>query len=262
MLDYEIWHQPLAVDLAPSTLDVFDPFDVLDQSMCRNLFWINQPTFLRETIGPIAPKVPHKYRIKVDCHGYNPKSIKTEISPCGSKLIVTAKEGEVKKSEEEDFSVKEFRRVYKLANNLEIDKMVSFVTGDSHLVVEFPIKDNLTANSAAENLFPMVSEVNGEKRVTMNFDMPDNIDPSKIRVTCKDRDVIVQAEDKVEKSDGVSQFYFYRRCTLPENTDFDVLKCTLENNKMMIEAPCNAVPKRSNRTIAIENKQKLRIQNH
>lgn len=251
-LDYDIWHRPL-LSLGPSTLDLFDPFDALDNTLCRNLLWIDQPDFIRELIEPFAPKVPQKYRITVDCHGYNPNSIKTELSADKGKLVVSAKEGETKPNEEGDFSVKEFRRTYKLPAGVEADKMVSFVTGDGRLVIEFPMKREEKKRDT--DLLPAIVEENGQKKVKCNFDVPEGIDPSKIKVTCKDRDLIVQAEDKVEKPDGVSQFYYFRRSTLPENTDFNALKCTLDNNKLMVEAPYNPDLKPTQKTIPIEMKQ-------
>ena len=253
--DYDLWSRPLG---PLTTLDLFDPFDALDHNLCRNLMWIDQPDFLRQVIGPIAPRVPQKYRITVDCNGFNPKSIKTELVE--GKLVVSAKEGETKPDENGDYSVKEFKRTYKLPDNVEHDKMVSFVTGEGQLVIEFPVKQPENKSSALSHL-PVVTEENGKKQVKMNFELPKHVDPAKVKVTCKDRDVIVQAEDKVEKPDGVSQFYFYQRSTLPENTDFDALKCTLDNNKLSIEAPCSAEPKPSQRTIQVENKQNNAIKN-
>lgn len=259
--DYDIWNRPLAVASVlsgPSTLDLFDPFDALDHALCRNLLWIDQPDFLRQLIAPAVPRVPHKYRIAVDCSGYNPKSIKTELSEDKSKLVVSAKEGDNKATNEDgDFSVKEFRRTYKLPGDVETDKMVSFVTGEGRLVIEFPIKRDekkTTGGSVSGEMHPTITEENGKKIVKVNFEVPDGVDPSKITVSCKDRDVIVQAEDKVEKPDGVSQFFYYRRSTLPENTDFNALKCSLENNKLSIEAPIDPELKPGHRTIPIENK--------
>lgn len=261
--DYDIWHRPLttiASVLGPSTLDLFDPFDALDHALCRNLLWIDQPDFLRQLVAPSVPRVPHKYRITVDCHDYNPKSIKTELSEDKTKLVVSAREGDKTSTNEDgDYSVKEFRRTYKLPKDVESDKMVSFVTGEGRLVIEFPIKrDEKKAannNNDVSNSLPVIAEENGKKLVKVNFDVPEGIDPNKITVTCKDRDLIVQAEDKVEKPDGVSQFFYYRRSTLPDNTDFNGLKCSLENNKLVVQAPIDPELKPAYRTIPIEHKQ-------
>lgn len=249
MFDYDTWNRPLSAAFEPlTTLDLFDPFDDLDNVLARNMAWINQPDFLRQVA---VPRVPHKYRVTADCFGYKPDAIKTEI--LDGKLVVSGKEGDAGRDEHSDYSFKEFKRTYTLPNNLETDKMVSFITKDGKLVVEIPFKEE-----KKESLFPSVAEdKDGKKRVTMNFDLPKNVDPSKLKVTCKDRDLIVQAEDKVAKEDGESQFYYYRRCTFPENTDFDALKCTLENNKLAIEAPINANFKPHNRSIAVESRPQI-----
>ncbi len=90
-------------EFGQSTLYMFDPFDDLDRLMCKNLMWLNKPDQLKVSIL----KVPNKYRINVDCSGYNPKSIKTEIKD--DKLIVSGSEGENQK-DNDDFSIKQFKK--------------------------------------------------------------------------------------------------------------------------------------------------------
>jgi HSP20 family molecular chaperone IbpA len=213
-----------------TTLDIFDPFDELDHMIGHNLEWLNKPEFLQPF--PLVPKVPQKYRITVDCHGYNPKSIKTEIK--GLKLIVSGREEE--KQEGEDFSIKEFKKTYDLPAHAEVDKLVSFMTGNGHLVIEVPLKE--IEHHQHTDLFPQIIDTeNGGKAVSLKFGVPAKIDPSKISVSIKDRDLIVKAEDKVEKPDGISKFYYYKRTTLPENTDFEQLKCNYDNHKISVAAP-------------------------
>ena len=100
-----------------STLDLFDPFDHLDHQLSRNLQWIDRPSFLSRLFNSLTPRVPHKYRITVDCVGYSPKSIRTELNKEKTKLVVSAREGVANadnKHEDDDYSIKEFRRTYKL----------------------------------------------------------------------------------------------------------------------------------------------------
>ena len=180
------------------------------------------------------PKVPQKYRVVCDVTGYSPKSINTEIK--GHMLHVTGKEDV--KMEGGDFSTKEFKRSYQLPKHAVTDKMVSFVTGQGQLVVEFPLKQ--TESHMDSDLFPKITDVEGGgKMVSLNFAVPENIHPEKVHVTIKDRDVIIKAEDKLEKPDSTSRFYYYKRTTMPENTDFNALKCNWENHKLSINAPLN-----------------------
>ena len=215
----------------PSTLDVFDPFDELDRTMSRNMRWLTQPDWMTD-LSLMGPRVPEKHRITLDITGFDPNSIKTEIRE-NDKLVVTGREGAP--SESGDYSLKEFRKTYNLPNNIEIDKMISFVTGDGSLVIEFPFKRQEQTTS---DLLPRIVD-SGEagKKVELNVAIPQNIDPSKIHVTCKDRDVIVRANYKDEKPDKISRIHYYRRSTLPTNTDFDHLKCVYDNNKLSITAP-------------------------
>jgi HSP20 family molecular chaperone IbpA len=229
----------------PSTLDIFDPFDELDRMMSRNMHWLHRPSDMLLRFE--QPRVPNKYRINLDCQGYKPSSIKIDVSEDGSKLVVSGQEGdqgEKSRHDDGDYSHREFRRTFKLPGNLAVDKMASFVTANGQLVIEIPFKEDQNSarnRSDDEFLFPrIVDEENGKKSVSMSMPIPQGLDPAKIKVTCKDRDLIVQAEDKQENPDHYSQTYFYRRCTLPENTDFNSLKCVYDdNNRLSIKAPLN-----------------------
>ena len=228
---------------ANPTLDWFDPFDELDHMIGRNMQWLQRPAFMEPL--PLQPKVPQKYRVTVDCQGHDPKSIKTEFKD--GKLFVNGRD-EVKHGED-DYSIKEFKKSYKLPDNAEVDKLVSFFAG-GQLVIEVPLDVH---GKQEEDLFPQIVEKDGAKQVSLHCSVPHGIDPSKVHVTCKDRDLIIKAEDHVQKPDGVSKTYYYKRCTLPENTDFSAIKCHLENNKISISAPMNPALT-GPRQIAIEHK--------
>lgn len=235
LFDMDSWFKPAHHPQgAPSTLDVFDPFDELDRTMGRNMQWLHKPAFLN--IDPFrAPKVPQKYRINLDCRGYTPKSIKTEIKD--GKLFVKGSEGHRKDG---DFALREFHKTYTLPDEVDAEKLVSFMTTNGHLVIEIPFKNHgLLSNTVNEALFPkIVDGENGTKSVSLKLTLPKNIDPAKITVTCKDHDVIIKGEDKFEKPDGFSQTYYYQRTTLPENTDFNALKCLYDaKHHLSIQAP-------------------------
>lgn len=200
MFDMDQWFK--APYRGPSTLDLFDPFDELDHTIARNLHWLNKPEFLQ--LMPLFPKVPQKYRITVDCSGYSPKSIKTDIKH--NKLVVQGREEQ--KQEHGDFSSREFRKTYELPANCDMDKIVSFMSG-GRLVIEVPLKETQASPNA--DLIPqIVDNKDGSKNVSVKFSIPANIDPSKVQVSVKDRDLIFRAEDRVEKPDSVSNYYFYK----------------------------------------------------
>lgn len=246
MFDMDYWRRPDTL-LGPSTLDIFDPFDELDRQLSRNLMWVDIPEML-QSVTPSRPRVPKKYRITVNCRGFDSRSIKTQVSDDKTQLIVCAKEGSQAAKEGEDYTLRELRRTYNLPQNVETDKLVSFMTGGGKLVIEMPMK-----REEKEEEFPrIVEEKGGQKAVEMNMVLPKNIDPSKVQVTCKDRDLIVSYEERQEKPDETSQVYFYRRSTLPENTDFNNLKCTLDNNTLSIKAPVHAGLQHQDRAIPIE----------
>lgn len=249
--DMDSWLAPFQHPTGPSTVDLFDPFDELDHMIGRNLEWLAKPEFL----APAVPRVPQKYRITLDCTGYSPKSIKTDV--VGHKLTVTGRE-EVKQ-DDGDFHIKEFKKTYSLPTHAESDKLVSFMTPQGQLVIEVPLKE--IHKHSNDDLFPRVVDVpTGGKHVQMKFHVPETIDPAKLHVSIKDRDLIVKAEDKVEKPDGVSRFYYYKRTTLPENTDFKSLKCNYDNHQIAVDAPID-VNFKAHRSVPIEHKKQHAINN-
>jgi len=235
MMDMKEWNKPVDKVFqdqwkkALTTFDMFDPFDALDHTIGRNMQWLNRPEFM----VPALPTVPQKYRITLDCTGYSPKSITTDIK--GHVLTVSASEKVTEESG--DFSVKEFKKTYTLPERVVVDKMVSFMTGDSQLCIEFPLKE--TEKHKNYDLFPQICDCDGGKCMKMKFAVPENIKPEHIHVNIKDRCLIVKAEEKKVKPDGVSTFHYYKKTTLPENTDFDALKCTYDNHEIQVYAPIN-----------------------
>jgi HSP20 family molecular chaperone IbpA len=216
--------------LTPTSLDMFDPFDELDTLMSQDIDWMHKPEFL-----PIQPRVQQKYRITVDCPGFVPlrNAIKTEIK--NNVLTVSGRE-ENKGENVGDFSVKEFKKTYNLPENVEVDKMVSFMPVAGTLIIEFPLRETL--GHLNKDLLPQIVDTKeGGKAVSMCFGVPKNIDPSKVHVSIKDRDLIVRADVKKKDKDTTSKIHFYKRCTLPANTDFENLTVKWDKNMLKLSAP-------------------------
>jgi HSP20 family molecular chaperone IbpA len=123
-----------------STLDLFDPFDELDHAISRNLAWLNKPDFLN--LVPLFPKVPQKFRITVDCTGFQPKSIKTDLDKDQKKLVVSGREEN--REQGDDYSIREFKKTYDFPQNCDPDKLVSFMTSGGKLVIEVPLMGKFT----------------------------------------------------------------------------------------------------------------------
>lgn len=259
MFDYNSWLSP--------TFDVFDPFDELDNVLARNFQWLNRPSFLEN----LAPRFPRKYRVTIDCSGMKPESIKTNVE--NNKLTVTGKEES--REESGDYSIREFKKTYELPENAEADKLASFITAFGQLIIEVPLKEPQQVQTGgfltSGDLLPKVIDKDGGKAVNLKVSVPQNIDPSKLNVvstlllriyktmlsgffkqTVKDRDVVIKAEDVQDKPDRYSRKYYYRRYTLPENTDFNTMKCKLENNQLFVEANINPELQKGPRQIQIE----------
>jgi len=241
----------LGSSLLPSTLDLFDPFDELDRTMSRNLRWIDRPESL---LSAIAPVVPHKYRISVDCAGFNSDNIKTEIKQKDGDqyLHVHGREEQGTKGAD-DYTKKVLRKSYKLPNNIQLDQMASFMAPGGNFIVEFPIKQE--DRTSMQGMLPqIVDSEGGGKQLKLNLPLPQNIDPNKVQLSLKDRDLIMRVEDRTETDDTRSRVHFYTRTTLPENTDFNQLKCVVDNGQLNITAPVNTQQPWGYRQIPVEMK--------
>jgi len=221
---------------SPSTLDLFDPFDDIDRMMSRNLQWFNRPS---SWMPSISPSVPQKYRVSVDASGFSPDSIKTEQKEEGGKRLLTvhALEHSGKKGGD-DYLRKEMRKTFALPDNIDLDQMASFMTPSGQFIVEYPLRQ--TERTTNLSLLPqIVDTTEGGKQVQMNFPLPMNVDPNKVQVSIKDRDLIMRVEDRQESPDRFSRTHIYTRTTLPDNTDFSQLRCVFDNNQLSVTAPIN-----------------------
>ena len=209
----------------------------------RNLNWFNK-------------QLPEKFRVTLDCSGFKFKSIQTDIK--GNLLIVTGNEEECKLNDNNDYSVIQFKKTYKLPSNAEKNKLVSFMKSNGCFVIEIPLKSN--QENKLNNLFPKISQ--DKKSFNMNILLPKFTDPTKINVICKDRHLVVEYEDNTEKDNNFSKVYFFKRVLLPENTQFNSLNYKYENNVLSITAPLNTDSKESKENnLTLPTKIKNQIQN-
>ncbi len=73
-------------------------------------------------------------------------------------MEISAVEGNPQLRDTENYTVREMRRTYELPDYVDKDRMVSFVTNNGLLVVEFPWKDQEALGGV--NLFPTIDEAN------------------------------------------------------------------------------------------------------
>lgn len=199
----------------------------------------NRKMFARNWLvqQPFFHGFPNTHRIVLDCYGFSPKTIHTEVQ--GSQLVVVGNDGN-KTSDNEDYSIRQFRKTIQLPPNLDSEKLTSFMTANGRLIIDIPFKKVTSVVRTIENdSFPKISD--DKKSVSMKIAMPKSINPTKLEVKTKDGKLIVRYQDKKEeKTDhGYSKaaVSFYRKILLPKNTDVSALTHKLENNQLIIAAP-------------------------
>ena len=210
--------------------EMYNRMNEIDRIMRMDLDWrcLDFPDLFNDIL-PEGSKVNNKFRINLNCSHLDPYSIRLEAK--GRELMIKGKDGNASEV------THDFKKSYKLPESAETDKMASIMNSKGELVVEIPIKEQSLVKNQRFDLFPKIVESEqGKKMVKMNLSFPENIDPSNLTVTCKEKDLIIKAEQKSESQDSVSSVYFYRRTTLPENTDFNSLKCQFDKNCLSISA--------------------------
>ncbi|CAF0729366.1 unnamed protein product [Didymodactylos carnosus] len=80
------------------------------------------------------------------------------------------------------------------------------------------------------------TDTNDKKKLVMNLDLSDYT-AEDIKVSIKDRDLIVKAERKVETDTRKSRASFYQSTSLPPQTDIENLRSNYMDGKLVIEAP-------------------------
>jgi hypothetical protein len=169
-----------------------------------------------------------KYRITVDCPGFMPmrNAIKTEVKE-NKWLVVSGREQE--RVSDEDYSMREFRKTYELPTGARSDQMISFMPVAGKLVVEVPLAETQTHPDA--DLLPRLVDIDGGRAVELRFRVPARIPAAHVHVSLKDRDLVVRALDTrypAGHKDHTSTVHYYKRTTLPDNTDWQHLKVTMD----------------------------------
>ena len=179
-------------------IDLFDPFTEYEITILPKLKWIDKPEFIL-TLPPI-PRVPQAYRISVDTSGFDPNTFKTSVKE-SNQIVLTGRESKVDNS-------KEFNKNYILPTQAESDKLVTFMDNNK-LFMEMPLRIKELLPNA--ELFPLIfSNADGSKTVQMNFTIPENFDASKADVCLIDRDLVLKAQDIINKPDDVSNFHYFQ----------------------------------------------------
>jgi len=216
--------------------EVFDPFDHVDQTLHRQLHWLMHP----ESMRPITqqPDEPHRYRLSLDCRGFSPKSLKIDLKDVkGQKVLKVCGLEESGNKNSDDFHRKELKKSFTLPKNVECNKLVSFMTPEGKLIIEMPFKRMHEAQLAS--MLPHIVDTKTGKEMRIKLPLPEGISAEKVHVMVKDRDLIVQCEDRVITPDSLTRVHVINRVTLPENIQWSALKCVKQEDAVVVTAPLN-----------------------
>jgi hypothetical protein len=188
-------------------------------------------------------KMPQKFRILIDCSCCDPKTLKTHIKTINDQkhLIVCADEKKkittIKKSDTSCHvtCTTKFKRTYTLPKQVDVNKMISFVTPNGQFVVEFPLQEVPCCLDI--DMCPKIEKTDEGRIVSLRVPIPKSVDPSKVTLCVKGCEVILRFEERFGTDDCVSRVYFYNRCCLPEAADLNKIKCCADKHRLIITAP-------------------------
>jgi len=141
----------------------------------------------------VLGKMPQRFRVLIDCTSCNPKLLKTHIKTVNDQkhLVVCTDEQKIKKGGDTSLiGCKNFKRTYTLPKQVDIKKMISCVTPNGQFVVEFPLEEE--ACSLNIDMVPKIEKTPEGRMMTLRVPIPQSIDPTKVTLMAKDRDVIVR----------------------------------------------------------------------
>ena len=251
-------------------LDFFDPWSDFDTfptalSIGPNPFrWVNEPLRLTHQASHPRSTKPHaeKFRVQLNVAGFDPQAIKTKVE--GRKVIIEAKQED--RQPDGDFHTRELRKSYELPEHADATHLASYITPNSMLVVEVPIKDPEAERRLEQakkddkrlaefgrNLDPcfdytgflggsdfqphIVDKGNNNKQLELTVGMK-NYQPQEIKVSVKNNELIVQGEHRHKDANRSERSYFFKSTTLPPGTQIDSMESHLtDDGQLKIEAP-------------------------
>lgn len=174
--------------------------------------------------------LPQIYRIVIDCGclGFDPKLLKTAINRVqdNTHLIVCS---DIRRG-------CQFKRSYTLPKEVVSRKMKKYVTPNGQLVIEFCYLD--TPTSLALNLQPKICNAPEGKCVHVHVPIPDFVDPSKVQLQVKGRELIVRLEERIiPHCDSAGRVLYHNRVKLPDNTNVSAISAKSDKHKLTIVAP-------------------------
>jgi len=168
-------------------------------------------------------RTPQKYRITVNCQGFDPNTIRTNLRrELGQNhLILTCQDRMGQAS---------CKRCFTLPQNCLVDKMQKSIVGRNQLVCEFPLKRRLDLDLVKH----VVGSGNGKMYVA-ECRIPDFVDPTKVTVCVKGHELIVCLKDTI--SDKVAKGQFFVRTTLPIKADISKIHCVQKKRWLIVNVP-------------------------
>lgn len=111
-------------------IDNFDHLNRFDSNLIKPIF---SPKYSK-----LNSTISENYQIRVDCKGYSADSIKLTISEDKQSITISAQE-ENKYENNEDYSFKKFRKVFRLPTNADILNIKKYWELDGYLVLDIPL---------------------------------------------------------------------------------------------------------------------------
>lgn len=160
-----------------------------------------------------------KWKHNVEIGEFNPEQVKVKVE--NGKVVIHAKYTD---GTEEWGDTVEKKRTVQIPENVDSEKIHSFMKSDGTLVLEAPFVVR------KEESHPLTMEDQGaivlsdNRNTLMEMDVS-NFNPEEVTITCKNDILTVNGERKRSEDGQEIREYFFRQMTIPKSVKQENIKC-------------------------------------
>lgn len=175
-----------------------------------------RPARRRQTETSLADR---KWSFSVRIGDFDPEHVKVKVE--NDKVFISAKYTE---GNDDWYDMVERKRTVKIPENVDSEKIHSYMRSDGSLILEAPYK------TSEEHQLEVVAQKSGALAPSgsnsnlMKF-FVGNFDPKEVKISCKDGLLTAQGERQRSEDGHEVRESFYRQMTVPKTVDASSIQC-------------------------------------
>lgn len=181
---------------------------------------------------PETSLADRKWSFSVKIGDFDPEHVKVKVE--NGKVFIHAKYTE---GNDEWYDTVERKRTVKVPENVDSDKIHSFMRSDGSLILEAPYRASEERQLAVMPHQSGALAQNDSHNNLMKF-FVGNFDPQEVKISCKDGVLTAQGERQRSEDGHEVRESFCRQMTVPQEVDSANIQCFRDNEgNLTIRAP-------------------------